>query len=125
MSCYDYPPQDRAYSGRHRLCAARRADISHVNATQCGSLPTAGDLLSGRKDREESGDGAAGGDVSSPNINSGGRFRGKEPTFVSAELHREGGAIDAQLDVRALLHRQVVINSLVLEQPTINLVSDP
>ncbi len=33
--------------------------------------------------------------------------------------------IDAQLDVRALLHRRVVIKSLVLEQPVINLVSDP
>lgn len=33
--------------------------------------------------------------------------------------------IDAQLDVWALLHRQVVIKSLALEQPTINLVSDP
>jgi uncharacterized protein involved in outer membrane biogenesis len=33
--------------------------------------------------------------------------------------------IKAQLDVRALLHRQVVIKSLVLEQPVINLVSDP
>jgi uncharacterized protein involved in outer membrane biogenesis len=33
--------------------------------------------------------------------------------------------IEAHLDLRALLHRQVVIKSLVLEQPTINLVSDP
>ena len=33
--------------------------------------------------------------------------------------------IDAQLDLRALLHRQVVIKSLVMEQPIINLISDP
>jgi len=33
--------------------------------------------------------------------------------------------IDAQLDVRALLHLRVLIKSLVLEQPVINLVSDP
>jgi uncharacterized protein involved in outer membrane biogenesis len=33
--------------------------------------------------------------------------------------------IDALLDARALLHRQVVIKSLVLEQPVINLISDP
>src|SRR5713101_6362380 len=33
--------------------------------------------------------------------------------------------IDARLDVRALLHRRVVVKSLVLEQPVINLVSDP
>jgi uncharacterized protein involved in outer membrane biogenesis len=33
--------------------------------------------------------------------------------------------IDAQLDLRALLHLRVLIKSLVLEQPVINLVSDP
>ena len=33
--------------------------------------------------------------------------------------------IDAQIDFWALLHRQLVIRSLVLEQPVINLVSDP
>jgi uncharacterized protein involved in outer membrane biogenesis len=33
--------------------------------------------------------------------------------------------IDVQLDLGSLLHRQVVIKSLVLEQPIINLVSDP
>jgi uncharacterized protein involved in outer membrane biogenesis len=32
---------------------------------------------------------------------------------------------DAVLDFRALLHRQVVIRSLVLQQPEINLISDP
>src|ERR1700686_757640 len=33
--------------------------------------------------------------------------------------------IDAELSVRALLHRQVVIKSLVLEDPVLNLTSDP
>jgi len=33
--------------------------------------------------------------------------------------------IDAELSVRALLHRQVVIKSLVLEDPALNLTSDP
>jgi uncharacterized protein involved in outer membrane biogenesis len=33
--------------------------------------------------------------------------------------------IDAELSVGALLHRQVVINSLVLEDPVLNLTSDP
>jgi uncharacterized protein involved in outer membrane biogenesis len=33
--------------------------------------------------------------------------------------------IDAQIDPWALLHRQILIKSLVLEQPVINLVSDP
>jgi uncharacterized protein involved in outer membrane biogenesis len=33
--------------------------------------------------------------------------------------------IDAQLDPWALLHRQILISSLVLERPLINLVSDP
>jgi uncharacterized protein involved in outer membrane biogenesis len=42
------------------------------------------------------------------------------PSYVVKEAR-----IDAQLDVGALLHRQVVIKSLVLEQPVINLVSDP
>ncbi len=33
--------------------------------------------------------------------------------------------IDAELSVRALLHRQIVIESLVLEEPVVNLTSDP
>jgi uncharacterized protein involved in outer membrane biogenesis len=33
--------------------------------------------------------------------------------------------IDAGLDAAALLHRQVVIKSLVLDNPVINLISDP
>src|SRR3984893_7822303 len=33
--------------------------------------------------------------------------------------------IDAQIDPWRLLHRQIVIRSVVLEQPVINLVSDP
>jgi uncharacterized protein involved in outer membrane biogenesis len=33
--------------------------------------------------------------------------------------------VDAQLDARALLHRQLVIKSLVLDNPVLNLTSDP
>jgi uncharacterized protein involved in outer membrane biogenesis len=33
--------------------------------------------------------------------------------------------MDAQLDAGALLHRQLVINSLVLDHPSVNLISDP
>ena len=33
--------------------------------------------------------------------------------------------IDAELSVGALLHRQVVVKSLVLEDPVLNLTSDP
>jgi uncharacterized protein involved in outer membrane biogenesis len=33
--------------------------------------------------------------------------------------------VDAQLDARALLHRQLVIQSLVLDNPVLNLTSDP
>src|SRR6266849_3816816 len=35
------------------------------------------------------------------------------------------GRIDAGLDAAALLHRQVVIKSLVLDNPVIHLISDP
>src|SRR5712691_7325221 len=49
--------------GRESLRTARCADFSYANPTQCGSLPDEGDLVSGREDREEGGDRAAGGDV--------------------------------------------------------------
>jgi uncharacterized protein involved in outer membrane biogenesis len=52
-------------------------------------------------------------------------FGVKSPPLFPPSYIVKVARIDAQLDVRALLHRQVVINSLVLEQPTINLVSDP
>ncbi len=42
------------------------------------------------------------------------------PSYVLKVAH-----IDAEVDLWALLHRRMVISSLVLEQPVINLVSDP
>lgn len=52
-------------------------------------------------------------------------LRVKSPPLFPPSYIVKVGRIDAQLDVGALLHRQVVIKSLLLEQPTINLVSDP
>jgi uncharacterized protein involved in outer membrane biogenesis len=52
-------------------------------------------------------------------------FGVKSPPLFPPSYIVKVARIDAQLDVRALLHRQIVIKSLVLEQPTINLVSDP
>lgn len=52
-------------------------------------------------------------------------FGVKSPPLFPPSYIVKVARIDAQLDVRALLHRQVVIKSLVLEQPVINLVSDP
>src|SRR5579864_4978672 len=52
-------------------------------------------------------------------------FGVKNPPIFPAGYVIQVARIDAQLDVGALLHRQVVIKSLVLEQPIINLVSDP
>ena len=52
-------------------------------------------------------------------------FGVKSPPLFPPSYIVKVARIDAQLDVGALLHRQVVIKSLVLEQPTINLVSDP
>jgi uncharacterized protein involved in outer membrane biogenesis len=42
------------------------------------------------------------------------------PGYVVKVTH-----IDAELDVRALLHRRVVIKSLILEDPILNMTSDP
>lgn len=52
-------------------------------------------------------------------------FGVKSPPLFPPSYIVKVARIDAQLDVGALLHRQVVIKSLVLEQPIINLVSDP
>ena len=52
-------------------------------------------------------------------------FGVKSPPLFPPSYIVKVARIDAQLDLGALLHRQVVIKSLVLEQPTINLVSDP
>jgi uncharacterized protein involved in outer membrane biogenesis len=49
----------------------------------------------------------------------------KNPPIFPAGYVIEVGRIDAELSVRALLHRQVVIKSLVLEDPVLNLTSDP
>ena len=52
-------------------------------------------------------------------------FGVKSPPLFPPSYIVKVARIDAQLDVRALLHPRVVIKSLVLEQPVINLVSDP
>ena len=52
-------------------------------------------------------------------------FGVKSPPLFPPSYIVKVARIDAQLDARALLHRQVVIKSLVLQQPNINLVSDP
>ena len=52
-------------------------------------------------------------------------FGVKSPPLFPPSYILKVARINAKLDVGALLHRQVVIKSLVLEQPLINLVSDP
>jgi len=52
-------------------------------------------------------------------------FGVKSPPLFPPSYIVKVARIDALLDGRALLHRRVVIKSLVLEQPVINLVSDP
>ncbi len=49
----------------------------------------------------------------------------KSPPLFPPSYVLKVARINAQLDVRELLHRRVVIKSLVLEEPVINLVSDP
>jgi uncharacterized protein involved in outer membrane biogenesis len=49
----------------------------------------------------------------------------KNPPIFPAGYIVQVARIDAELSVRALLHRQVVIRSLVLEEPVLNLTSDP
>jgi uncharacterized protein involved in outer membrane biogenesis len=52
-------------------------------------------------------------------------FGVKNPPLFPAGYIVKVGRIDAVLSVGALLHRQVVIKSLVLEDPVLNLTSDP
>src|ERR1700730_10306984 len=52
-------------------------------------------------------------------------FGVKSPPLFPPSYILKVARIDAQIDPWALLHRQIVIRSLVLERPVINLVSDP
>src|ERR1700681_3464268 len=52
-------------------------------------------------------------------------FGVKSPPLFPPSYILKVARIDAELDLRALLHRQVVIKLLVLEQPVINLFSSP
>src|ERR1700686_1812216 len=52
-------------------------------------------------------------------------FGVKSPPLFPPSYILKVARIDAELDLRALLHRHVVIRLLVLENPVINLVSDP
>src|SRR3979411_1939696 len=49
----------------------------------------------------------------------------KNPPIFPAGYVVQVSRIDAELNVGALLHRQLVINSLVLQDPVLNLTSDP
>jgi uncharacterized protein involved in outer membrane biogenesis len=49
----------------------------------------------------------------------------KNPPIFPAGYIVQVARIDAELSVRALLHRQVIIRSLVVEDPVLNLTSDP
>jgi uncharacterized protein involved in outer membrane biogenesis len=52
-------------------------------------------------------------------------FGVKNPPIFPSGYVIQVARIDAELSVGALLHRQVVIKSLVLEEPVLNLTSDP
>jgi uncharacterized protein involved in outer membrane biogenesis len=52
-------------------------------------------------------------------------FGVKSPPLFPPSYILKVARIDAQIDPWALLHRRIVIRSMVLEQPVINLVSDP
>src|ERR1700736_1153322 len=52
-------------------------------------------------------------------------FGVKSPPRFPPSYFLKVARIDAQIDPWALLHRQIVITSLVLEHPVINLISDP
>ncbi len=52
-------------------------------------------------------------------------FGVKNPPLFPAGYIVKVARIDAALDLHALLHRQVVIKSLVLEDPVLNMTSDP
>src|SRR5579864_790361 len=49
----------------------------------------------------------------------------KNPPIFPAGYIIQVARIDAELSFKAILHRQVVIKSLVLEDPVLNLTSDP
>ena len=53
------------------------------------------------------------------------RFGVKNPPIFPAGYIIQVGRIDAELSVVALFHRRVIIKSLVLEDPVLNLTSDP
>jgi uncharacterized protein involved in outer membrane biogenesis len=53
------------------------------------------------------------------------RFGVKNPPIFPRGYVIQVARIDAELSVVALLHRQVVIKSLVLEEPVLNMTSDP
>jgi uncharacterized protein involved in outer membrane biogenesis len=52
-------------------------------------------------------------------------FGVKNPALFPPGYVAQVARIDAQLSIGALLHRQVVIKSLVLEDPVLNMTSDP
>ncbi len=52
-------------------------------------------------------------------------FGVKNPPLFPSGYIVKVARMDAELSVGALLHRQVVIRSLVLEDPVLNLTSDP
>src|ERR1700738_3470514 len=52
-------------------------------------------------------------------------FGVKSPPLFPPSYVLKVARIDVQIDPWPLLHRQIVIRSVVLEQPVINLVSDP
>ena len=53
------------------------------------------------------------------------RFGVKNPPLFPTGYVIQASRIDVELSLRALLHRQVIINSLELEDPIVNLTSDP
>jgi len=52
-------------------------------------------------------------------------FGMKNPAEFPSDYFLKVGRIDAKLDARALLRRQIIIKLLVLQDPLINVVSDP
>ena len=52
-------------------------------------------------------------------------FGVKNPTPFPPGYFLTAPTIDAEIDVGALLHRRIVITSVVLDDPVINLISDP
>lgn len=52
-------------------------------------------------------------------------FGVKNPPLFPAGYIVQVARIDAELSIRGLLHRQIVIRSIVLEEPVLNMTSDP